>query len=85
MLNPSSLGRDGAPKLAYQSGYNFGFLIYVVQGAFAQFESKIGGGVIGPTYYYLGILQTTWIISQYCAYYLGKIFAYYISRQFVTH
>ena len=51
MLNPSSLGRDGAPKLAYQSGYNFGFLIYVVQGAFAQFESKIGGGVIGPTYY----------------------------------
>ena len=41
-------GRDGAPKLAYQSGYNFGFLIYVVQGAFAQFESKIGGGVIGP-------------------------------------
>ena len=49
------MGSDGAPNWAYRSGYNFGFLIYVVQGAFAQFESKIGGGVIGPNFHILTV------------------------------
>ena len=40
-LNPSSVGRDGAPKLAYQSGYNFKYVIYMVHGLSSQLENVL--------------------------------------------